>query len=94
MQPQVDPIIEKDPVEDRDEFEMRIKRSSCWKEFFSMEEVLNALIDEDTEKLAEIRAVKNSCEEHVNGLLKQYDEASDKAAKAAVVGSVRKFKRS
>jgi len=84
----------KDPLDDRGEFEKRLRRINCWKQNYSQEEILGALIDNDSEKLAEIKEEKDACENQINDLLRQYDEASDKAAKAAVVGSVRKFKRS
>lgn len=87
-----EPMIERDPVDDREEFEMRLKRLVCWKENYTQEEILGALIDNDAEKLAEIKAEKDACENQINDLLRQYDEASDREGKAAIVGSVSKRK--
>lgn len=85
------PIPEIDPVDDRDEFARRLKQSSCWRKFYSTEEVLDAVVSQDDEKLAEIRALKTACEEHNNKLLQDYDAASDRNGKAAVVGSVKAY---
>lgn len=83
-----------DPVDDRDEFQCRIRTSNNWKGFFRLEDVLTALIDADAEKIAEIKAIKDSCEDYINELLSQYDEAPDRENRKAIVGSCKKYKPS
>lgn len=82
----------KDPIDDRDEFEHRIRRLHCWKHSYSMETIVESLLDDDKEKLAKIKAEKDACENQINDLLRQYDEAVNREDKAAIVGSVSKRK--
>lgn len=82
----------KEPEDDRGEFERRLRRTYCWKEAYSQDEAINALLDGDAIKIAEIKAEKDACENQINDLLRQYDEAVDRAGKAAVIGMVSRRK--
>lgn len=82
-----------DPAQDREEFEKRIRASSNFLRLFSQEEILTALLDEDTTKLDEIRAVKTECEAHIQKYLTDYDNAAGEPGKRAIVGSVKAFSK-
>lgn len=79
------------PVDDREEFKRRVERTSCWIDYFSMDEVLEALLEQDAVKIQQIKDVKNSCKAHCEAYLAQYDAAKDRQEKERVVGSVKHY---
>lgn len=76
----------KDPVKDRDEFKKRIKNSFIHPKL--RDDYIDALIDEDTQKLLDVKNEKKKCMAKVNHYLNAYDKAKNEDEKRNVVGSV------
>lgn len=80
-------FAEKDPSEDRGEFERRL--DSIFGLDVPIKDVVIALLLDDEEKIAEYKASLEAGDVKKADYLAQWDTASDKAAKMAIVGSVK-----
>ena len=80
-----------DLTKDRDEFKKRLEKSSIL-DCFSLREILEALLFNDTEKLNEIKSVKSNIEIHINNYLSQYDQGEEEQ-KRTLVNSVKRYER-
>jgi len=85
--------IEIDPALDKNEFERRIRRTSCWSEYYSPVEVIEALLDNNQNKLQEIRELRTAADNHCNTYLSQWDNAKTEEEKKSLVGSVKRYKK-
>jgi len=83
--------FDRDPAVDREEFEFRIRSCSCCTNFFTLEEIVMAQLDNDTAKIAEIKACRAACEAWVQKDLDAWDAAPDEAGRRVLVGSVKAY---
>lgn len=83
--------IEKDPAQDRDEFEARIKSSLCGIKAFPQENIMQALVSNDSDYLTRVNQAVSHCESKVAQYLSDWDNAEDEEARRVVVGSVKGF---
>lgn len=79
--------LEKDPSEDREEFERRLK--SIFNMNINIEDAVRALLLNDTVKIAEYASQLQISETKKIDYLAQWDAGVDKAARMNVVGSVK-----
>lgn len=82
-------IMSDDPVNNREEFEKRLKDSFCAFRSNKTERILEALVYEDTEYLDKVKAAKDACDTRIVTLLREWDEAEGEEEKQQVVGSVK-----
>jgi hypothetical protein len=74
----------------QEEFSKKLKKLYCWKNRFSNEAILEALIMNDEEKKNEIIAFKKGCDELYEKKMKEYN-AGSLDAKKKIIGSVKKM---
>ena len=85
------PLVEKDPIDDKEEFVKRIKKIFCWKEDLYIDDILEHLVMKDEIKLEAIREKKAKCEKEIEKYIQKYDKAASREDRANVVGSVEKI---
>jgi len=85
-----EPMIEKDPIDDREEFVKRVKSICNWKSDIFVDDLLEHLVMNNEEELIKIRKKKVKCEKEVEKYLAAYDKAASREERADVVGKVKK----
>lgn len=74
---------------DRIDFEKKLKQIFCFTCLFDTKVCVKALIENDTEKLSEIRKVKAQMEACVEAYLKKWDAAETDEERKKVAGQVK-----
>ena len=74
---------------DRKEFKKRLDRLFDWNTETPTSEILEALIDNDTDKINEIKSLKTAKNQKRDSYLTQWDAAQTQEEKDIVVGSVK-----
>jgi hypothetical protein len=72
----------------REEFEKRLCSIFCLLKNVNTDEILVAILKNDTQKLDEFRTMQTTCEQSINFYLTEWDNAPTPEQKAAVVASV------
>jgi hypothetical protein len=72
----------------REEFNKRLCLIFCLLKTVSTEDILIAILKNDTQKLDEYRTAQTTCEQKINLYLTAWDNAPTPEEKAAVVASV------
>ena len=83
--------IEIDLAQDRDEFERRVKSNNCATKLYSQEQILLALVNDDTDFLQRVKDADAACRTRISNYLQAWDNAEDEAGRRQVVGSVKAF---
>jgi len=77
-----------DTQDNRRQFEKRLKNLFSWKEKYSTEEIIEALIANDTQKISEIQTEMIANNQKIDSYLTQFDNATTDEEKIGVISSV------
>lgn len=76
---------------ERDEFEKRVRHLMNWKRKYGLDVIVDAIIDDKSEVIQQMREEKTNCENKINEILNKYDSALDDDAKERVMGDVKRW---
>lgn len=78
----------KNPINDRDDFKKRLEQINNWKNYYTVEQSVDALLFDMPELKGKIRAYQAKCTAYNQQMLTRWDNAPSEQEREEIVGEV------